>query len=87
MTKYEELEAKGAELVEQRNKASGSERELINREIASLRQAQLKALSEEIQAALKLAIPELVSIAIKSSNVQKAIEELHEELEELQRGE
>ena len=74
-------------MVEQRNKASGSERELINREIASLRQAQLKALSEEIQAALKLAIPELVSIAIKSSNVQKAIEELHEELEELQRGE
>ncbi|CAM7260708.1 TPA: hypothetical protein ACPVKL_001401 [Escherichia coli] len=84
---FDELEAKGAELVEQRNKASGSERELINREIASLRQAQLKALSEEIQAALKLAIPELVSIAIKSSNVQKAIEELHEELEELQRGE
>lgn len=84
---FDELEAKGAELVEQRNKASGSERELINMEIASLRQAQLKALSEEIQAALKLAIPELVSIAIKSSNVQKAIEELHEELEELQRGE
>ena len=84
---FDELEAKGAELVEQRNKASGSERELINREIASLRQAQLKALSEEIQAALKLAIPELVSIAIKSSNVQKAVEELHEELEELQRGE
>lgn len=73
---FDELEAKGAELVEQRNKASGSERELINREIASLRQAQLKALSEEIQAALKLAIPELVSIAIKSSNVQKAVEEL-----------
>ena len=73
---FDELEAKGAELVEQRNKASGSERELINREIASLRQAQLKALSEEIQAALKLAIPELVSIAIKSSNVQKAIEGL-----------
>lgn len=76
MSKYDELEAKGNELVEKRNKASGGERELINREIASLRQAQLKALSEEIQAALKLAIPELVSIAIKSSNVQKAIEEL-----------
>ncbi|EEV7379316.1 hypothetical protein ACIR4O_000141 [Escherichia coli] len=73
---FDELEAKGAELVEQRNKASGSERELINREIASLRQAQLKALSEEVQAALKLAIPEMVSIAIKSSKVNKAIEEL-----------
>ncbi|EFA4724415.1 hypothetical protein E2925_02255 [Escherichia coli] len=73
---FDELEAKGAELVEQRNKASGSERVLINREIASLRQAQLKALSEEVQAALKLAIPEMVSIAIKSSKVNKAIEEL-----------
>ena len=78
---FDELEAKGAELVEQRNKASGSERELINREIASLRQAQLKALSEEVQAALKLAIPELVSNAIKSSKVNKAIEELRGEID------
>lgn len=77
---FDELEAKGAELVEMRNKASGSERELINKEIASLRQAQLKALSEEVQAALKLAIPELVSIAIKSSKVNKAIEELRGEI-------
>ncbi len=80
MTKYEELEAKGLALVEHRNKASGTERELINKEIASLRQAQLKALSEEIKAALKLAIPELVSIAIKSSKVNKAIEELRGEI-------
>ncbi|HFI7625848.1 TPA: hypothetical protein ACGR5M_004679 [Escherichia coli] len=78
---FDELEAKGAELVEQRNKASGTERELINKEIASLRQAQLKALSEEVQAALKLAIPELVSIAIKSSKVNKAIEELRGEID------
>lgn len=77
---FDELEAKGAELVEMRNKASGSERELINKEIASLRQAQLKALSEEVQAALKLAIPEMVSIAIKSSKVNKAIEELRGEI-------
>ncbi|HFW6906684.1 TPA: hypothetical protein ACIC41_001140 [Escherichia coli] len=76
MSKYDELEAKGNELVEKRNKASGSERELLNREINAIRQAQLKALAEEVTAALKLAIPELVSIAIKSSNVQKAIEEL-----------
>ncbi|HCP6967753.1 TPA: hypothetical protein OE759_004407 [Escherichia coli] len=78
---FDELEAKGAELVEQRNKASGTERELLNKEIASLRQAQLKALSEEIQAALKLAIPELVSIAIKSSKVNTAIKELRGEID------
>ncbi|HFI6488019.1 TPA: hypothetical protein ACGRSN_004213 [Escherichia coli] len=81
MSKYEELEAKGLALVEKRNKASGSERELLNKEISSIRQAQLKALSEEIQAALKLAIPELVSIAIKSSKVNKAIEELRGEID------
>ncbi|EPX6713083.1 hypothetical protein ACW16K_004543 [Escherichia coli] len=81
MTKYEELEAKGAELVDKRNKSTGSERELLNKEIASLRQAQLKALAEEIMAALKLAIPEMVSIAIKSSKVNKAIEELRGEID------
>ncbi|HBD9982808.1 TPA: hypothetical protein KLH15_003538 [Shigella sonnei] len=80
MTKYEELEAKGLALVELRNKASGSERELLNREISSIRQAQLKALAEEVTAALKLAIPEMVSIAIKSSKVNKAIEELRGEI-------
>ncbi|EME5154240.1 hypothetical protein VYV02_004472 [Escherichia coli] len=77
---FDELEAKGAELVEQRNKATGSERELLNKEIVALRHAQLKALSEEIQAALKLAIPEMVSIAIKSSKANKAIEELRGEI-------
>lgn len=77
---FDELEAKGAELVEMRNKASGSERDVLNNEIASLRQAQLKALAEEITAALKLAIPEMVSIAIKSSKVNKAIEELRGEI-------
>lgn len=76
MSKYEELGAKGNKLVEQRNKASGAERELLNKEIASLRQAQLKALSEEVQTALKLAIPAMVEQAIKESAVVKAIEEL-----------
>ncbi|EIX0203790.1 hypothetical protein MG027_004503 [Escherichia coli] len=80
MTKYDELEAKGLALVELRNKASGSERELLNKEIASLRQAQLKALAEEVTAALKLAIPEMISIAIKSSKVNKAIEDLRGEI-------
>ncbi|EPB5429684.1 hypothetical protein ACRQJF_004562 [Escherichia coli] len=73
---FDELEAKGAELVEQRNKASGSERELLNKEISSIRQAQLKALAEEITAALKLAIPAMVEQAINESDVVKAIEDL-----------
>lgn len=77
---FDELEKKGAELVEQRNKASGTERELLNKEISSIRQAQLKALAEEVQAALKLAIPAMVEQAIKESNVQKAIEELRGEI-------
>lgn len=78
---FDELEAKGLALVEKRNKASGTERELLNKEISSIRQAQLKALAEEITAALKLAIPEMVSIAIKSSKVNKAIEELRGEID------
>lgn len=73
---FDELEAKGAELVEKRNKATGSERELLNKEISSIRQAQLKALAEEITAALKLAIPAMVEQAINESDVVKAIEEL-----------
>lgn len=81
MTKYEELEAKGNELVAQRDKASGSERELLNKEIAALRQAQLKALAEEITAALKLAIPEMVKQAIQSSDALKAIEKLRGEID------
>ncbi|EEZ8920083.1 TPA: hypothetical protein JS358_000443 [Escherichia coli] len=76
MTKYEELEAKGLALVEHRNKASGSERELINKEIASLRQAQIKALADECVEAFNIAIPEMVKQAIQSSDVVKAIEEL-----------
>ncbi|ENJ0023380.1 hypothetical protein ABUP37_000875 [Escherichia coli] len=76
MSKYEELEAKGNELVDKRNKASGSERAMINKEITAIRAAQIKALGEEITAALKLAIPEMVKQAIQSSDVQKAIEEL-----------
>ncbi|HAY0118114.1 TPA: hypothetical protein JS257_002155 [Escherichia coli] len=76
MTKYEELEAKGLALVEHRNKASGSERAMLNKEIASIRQAQLKALAEDVTAALKLAIPAMVEQAINESDVVKAIEEL-----------
>ena len=76
---FDELEAKGAELVEKRNKATGSERELLNKEISSIRQAQLKALAEEITAALKLAIPAMVEKAINESDVVKQIQALQQE--------
>lgn len=76
MSKYDELEAKGNKLVEKRNKATGSERAMLNKEIASIRQAQLKALAEEATAALKLAIPAMVEQAINESDVVKAIEDL-----------
>ncbi|WP_130078362.1 hypothetical protein [Escherichia coli] len=76
MSKYEELEAKGLALVEQRNKASGSERAMLNKEITAIRAAQISALKQEILAALELAVPEMVKQAIRSSDVMKAIEEL-----------
>lgn len=76
MTKYEELEQKGMALVEMRDKASGSERAMLNKEIASIRQAQISALKEEILAALELAVPEMVKQAIERSDVSKQIEEL-----------
>ncbi|KDT76372.1 hypothetical protein [Escherichia coli] len=76
MTKYEELEAKGAELVEKRNKANGAERAMLNKEITALRHAQIKALADECVEAFNIAIPEMVKQAIKSSDVVKAIEEL-----------
>lgn len=76
MTKYEELEIKGAELVEKRNKATGAERAMLNKEITALRHAQIKALADECVEAFNIAIPEMVKQAIKSSDVVKAIEEL-----------
>ena len=76
MTKYEELEAKGLALVELRDKATGSQRELLNREINAIRQAQIKALADECVEAFNIAIPEMVKQAIQSSDVVKQIEEL-----------
>ncbi|HCU6472439.1 TPA: hypothetical protein OU191_004265 [Escherichia coli] len=76
MSKYDELEQKGLALAEMRDKASGSERELLNREINSIRQSQIKTLKEEILAALELAVPEMVKQSIQSSDVVKQIEEL-----------
>ncbi|EPX6713172.1 hypothetical protein ACW16K_004645 [Escherichia coli] len=76
MSKFDELEEKGMALVEMRNKASGSERELLNREINAIKQAQIKTLKEEIIAGLSVAIPEMIKQAINESDVAKAIEEL-----------
>lgn len=76
MTKYEELEAKGLALVELRDKATGAERAMLNKEITAIRAAQIAALKEEILQALELAVPEMIKQAIQSSDVMKQIEEL-----------
>lgn len=76
MTKYEELEQKGLALVELRDKASGSERAMLNKEITAIRAAQIAALKEEILQAMELAVPEMIKQAIQSSDVVKQIEEL-----------
>ncbi|EEV9010946.1 hypothetical protein EHC19_01355 [Escherichia coli] len=73
---FDELEAKGAELVNKRNKATGAERAMLNKEIASLRQAQIQALADECVEAFNIAIPGMVKQAIQSSDVVKQIEEL-----------
>lgn len=78
---FEELEQKGMALVAQRNEASGSERELLNREITALRHAQIKALADECVEAFNIAIPTLVQQLIKESDVVKAIEELRGEID------
>ncbi|HCJ5898700.1 TPA: hypothetical protein NV855_004126 [Escherichia coli] len=76
MSKYEELEIKAAELVEKRSKATGAERAMLNKEITSIRAAQIAALKKEILQALELAVPEMVKQAIQSSDVMKQIEAL-----------
>ncbi|EMA4254567.1 hypothetical protein WAC12_002341 [Escherichia coli] len=80
MSKYDELQEKGMALVEQRNKATGSERAMLNKEITAIRAAQIAALKEEILQALELAVPEMIKQAIQSSDVVKAIEELRGEI-------
>lgn len=76
MTKYEELEAKGLALVEMRDKATGSERAMLNKEITALRHAQIKALADECVEAFNIAIPTLVQQLINESDAVKQIEEL-----------
>ncbi|HCT7862909.1 TPA: hypothetical protein OT838_004391 [Escherichia coli] len=76
MSKYEELEAKGLALVELRDKATGAERAMLNKEIVALRHAQIKALADECVEAFNIAIPTLVQELINESDVVKQIEEL-----------
>ncbi|EOZ9899399.1 hypothetical protein ACQYJA_003690 [Escherichia coli] len=76
---FDELEKKGAELVEQRNKATGAERELLNKEIVALRHAQIKALADECIEAFNIAIPTLVQQLISESDVVKQIQALQQE--------
>lgn len=76
---FDELEAKGDELVEQRNKASGAERAMLNKEIMSIRSAQIAALKEELIKGLSVAIPTLVQQLINESDVLKQIRELQQE--------
>ncbi|HHW7757020.1 hypothetical protein [Escherichia coli] len=79
MTKYEELEIKGAELVKRRDLATGAERELLNKEIVSIRKAQIKALADECVEAFNIAIPTLVQQLINESDVVKQIRQLQQE--------
>lgn len=79
MTKYEELEQKGMALVELRDKATGSERAMLNKEITALRQAQIKALADECVEAFNIAIPTLVQQLISESDVVKQIQALQQE--------
>ncbi|EFO3888023.1 hypothetical protein DM613_24205 [Escherichia coli] len=74
---FDELEAKGTELVEQRNKCTDEgERALLNKQIRSIRQAQIKLISDEIVETIKPRIPELVEMCIKASGIDKSLEEL-----------
>lgn len=76
---FDELQKKGAELVEQRNKASGAERAMLNKEITAIRAAQITALKEELIKGLSVAIPTLVQQLINESDVLKQIRELQQE--------
>ncbi|PLB62462.1 hypothetical protein APX95_14565 [Escherichia coli] len=79
MMTFDELEAKGLALVELRNKATGSERAMLNKEITALRHAQIKALADECVEAFNIAIPTLVQQLISESDVVKQIQALQQE--------
>ncbi|MFX0947371.1 hypothetical protein ABEM11_22610 [Escherichia coli] len=77
---FNELEEKGLALVEARNKTtSASQREILNKEIRSIRNKQITALKEELIQGLSVAIPTLVQQLINESDVLKQIRELQQE--------
>lgn len=77
---FNELEEKGLSLVEARNKTtSASQREILNKEIRSIRNKQIELLKEELIQGLSVAIPTLVEQLINESDVMKQIRELQQE--------
>lgn len=77
---FEELEAKGLAIVEARNKTtSASQREILNKEIRSIRNKQIEVLKAELIQGLSVAIPTLVQQLINDSDVVKQIRELQQE--------
>lgn len=77
---FDELEAKGMSLVEARNKTtSASQREILNKEIRSIRNKQIELLKAELIQGLSVAIPTLVQQLINESDVLKQIRELQQE--------
>lgn len=65
MDKFEELANKGAQLASARDKASGAERYMLNKEIKAIKKAQLKIIAEDVIAACKDKIPALVAEEIR----------------------
>ena len=77
---FNELEEKGLALVDARNKTtSASQREILNKEIRSIRNKQLELLKAELIKGLSVAIPTLVQQLINESDVLKQIRELQQE--------
>lgn len=77
---FDELEKKGKELVALRDGCKDeSKRAILNKEITSIRQAQISVLKEELIKGLSIAIPTLVQQLINESDVLKQIRELQQE--------
>lgn len=76
---FEELEQKGNELASRRAAtANEGERALLNKEIRSIRQAQLERLKKDLSEGLSAALPTLVQQLINESDVVKQIQELQQ---------
>lgn len=77
---FEELEQKGNELASRHAAtANKGERELLNKEIRSIRNKQIELLKAELIQGLSVAIPTLVQQLINESDVVKQIQALQQE--------